>query len=250
MIGRDRPVGEPRERVPHERLGRVGLLLDGARAEHRALDPQALGHEPSDLERRRDAGHAADEHDAALRARRRSPRRPGRRRPRGRARCRSGPAAATSCSANAWASSSRGASNAWSSPSATAASSLCGGARAPDGGQPERLAELDRRGPDTRADCRDEHHLAFTRAADGDHRVVRGEERLGHPAGRDEVERCRARWRTARPVPRAARPARRRRRCRTPACRSAGSDTPGPWPTTVPENSSPGMSAGDPGGAG
>ena len=62
----------------------------------------------------------------------------------------------------------------------------------------------------------------------GDHRVVGGDEHLGHAARGDEVERRRARARTAPRARRGARPGRHRPRCRTPARRPPGSVDPAP----------------------
>ena len=82
-----------------------------------------------------------------------------------------------------------------------------------------------------------------------DQRVVRGDEHLGHAARGRPGRARRAPARTATRGPRAARPARHHRRCRTRARRARARSTPSPCATTSPANSSPGMSAGEPGGA-
>ena len=97
------------------------------------------------------------------------------------------------CSAIRWAkamgSSSRGARTPWSMPSAVAAGELGLGARGAGDRAAERLGELHDRGAHAGPDRVDEDVLAGPEPGPGPHRVVRGDEHLGHAAGRHELDR-------------------------------------------------------------
>ena len=93
-----------------------------------------------------------------------------------------GPAAAVMSAARAAGSSSRGASTAWSSPSSRTALQLLGGPGGADHRAAERPAELQRGRADAGPDRVHEHGLARLDAGLRDHRVVRGDEDLGHAA--------------------------------------------------------------------
>ena len=126
---------------------------------------------------------------------------------------------------------------------------LLRGARGADDGAPGGAAELHRGGAHPGADRLHEQHLARLHRGLRDQRVVSGDELLGDAARGDQVDRVgdrhalRRRHREQLGLTAATGDAEHPRR------RAAGSVTPSPCATTSPANSSPGMSAGEPGGA-
>ena len=199
---------------------------------------------------RASAGEHADEHDAAAwrrRPRGRSPR--SRHRP-GRWTTSTGPAAAVMSAASAVGIEVARRDHGVVEPeSARPVRASRGCARCRRRCSPVALASCSAAVPTPEPDRVHEHHLA------GLHRGLVTSaswavtNTSGTPPAVDEIERVGDRRALRRGNRERARPVRRHRRSRTLVRRSRARSTPAPWSTTSPANSSPGMSAGEPGGA-